>query len=268
MTDKEIKHRILEILLYFKNVCNQHNISYSLAYGTLLGAVRHGGFIPWDDDVDVCLLREDYEKLIGVLRENEDSRFKLIYAGNNDTYFYNFAKIVDSETMAIEPGNKNIEGYGLYIDIFPLDNCPAEEKEFNSYVKKIKKASLMRSASVCKGKNPTLSTMRNFCKMLISPFAKLFGFKYWVKKEEALILKYRNQNTGYVVCLEEYPVYREIMDIDKLNFNVEIEFEGEKFSCFDDYDGYLKNRYGNYMQLPPVESRVSHHSYVAKIKEN
>ena len=122
LTDAEIKESVFDILSYFDKVCRDNGLPYSLAFGTMLGAVRHKGFIPWDDDVDVCLLREDYEKLLEILKNNEDDRFKVIDSKINDTYFYNVAKIVDTRTSLIEKKYKKIYGYGVYVDIFPLDN--------------------------------------------------------------------------------------------------------------------------------------------------
>ncbi|MDE7107729.1 MAG: LicD family protein [Clostridiales bacterium] len=263
----EVKARLLDILVYFKQVCDENDIQYSLAYGTLLGAVRHGGFIPWDDDVDVCMLRDDYERLIKILCDSKHDRFKLIYAGNEPTYYYNFAKIVDCETTVTEIGSKPITGYGVFIDIFPLDNCPSDRKKFNKLIKQIRRVSHFRSASVCNGSSPVMSSVKNAVRRAVAPFAKMFGFRHWLNKEEKKIRKYNDTNTGYVACLEECLSYSEIMRKYEITFDGRIMFENMRFSCFSNYDKYLQGRYGNYMELPPESERVQRHGYKAYLKE-
>lgn len=262
----DIKARLFDILVYFKHVCDENKIRYSLAYGTLLGAVRHGGFIPWDDDVDVCMPRSDYERLIEILSDREHERFKLLYAGNEPTYYYNFAKIVDSETTVTEIGSKQISGYGLFIDIFPLDNCPSDAKKFNSLLKQIRRISRFRSASVCNGNSPVMSSAKNALRRAVAPFAKIFGYKYWLNKEEKKLLEYKDIDTGSITCLEECISFNEIMSKDTVSFDGKIMFENEEFSCFSDCEGYLYGRYGNYMELPPENERVPRHGYRAFLK--
>lgn len=263
----EVKARLLDILIYFKQVCDKNDIKYSLAYGTLLGAVRHSGFIPWDDDVDVCMPRADYERLIQILRDDKHERFKLIYAGNEPTYYYNFAKIVDSETTLTELGSKPISGYGLFIDVFPLDNCPSDPKKFNKLVKQIRRLSHFRSASVCDGSSPVMSSGKNLVRRAVAPFAKMFGFRYWLNKEENKILKYKDIDTGCITCLEECLSYNEVMNKQTMSFDRKVAFENEVFSCFSDCEGYLRGRYGNYMELPPESERVPRHGYKAFLKD-
>lgn len=267
LNSDEIKKRLLEILKYFKRVCDENGIKYSLAYGTLLGAVRHKGFIPWDDDVDVCMLRNDYERLLDILSKDENSRFKLLCADNEPSYYYNFAKIIDCETVLTELGSKQIDGYGVFIDVFPLDNCPADPKKFDKLVKQIRRISHFRSASVCNGSSPVMSSAKNTVRRMVAPFAKLFGFRHWLKKEEAKIQKYRNTDTGCVTCLEECLSYREVLKTAELSFDGRVMFEDQEFSCFGDYDGYLRGRYGDYMALPPENERVARHGYRAFVKE-
>ena len=138
LTKDDIKARQIEILKYFKNTCEELGLRYSLAYGTLLGAVRHGGYIPWDDDIDVCMPREDYDKLCSALRE-KDGRFYLLDIHKNKDYYQNFAKIMDTETIFVRDDKsiKDVKNYGINIDIFPYDNCPSDVNEYNNHRKRI-----------------------------------------------------------------------------------------------------------------------------------
>lgn len=117
----ELKRIELDILKYIKTQCEKYNLRYYLAYGTLLGAVRHKGFIPWDDDIDIHMPREDYDKLIELEYNNPDSKYKLLSPKYNKDYYYSFAKMVDNETILEETGLKQIKELGVYVDIFPLD---------------------------------------------------------------------------------------------------------------------------------------------------
>jgi len=114
---EEIQKVDLEILRFFDNVCRENNLTYFLSGGTLLGAIRHKGFIPWDDDVDLVMPRKDFEKLIEIL-DKSDSNYKLFIPGCSEDYFYTFGKLVDTRTVLDEFDYCPIKGMGLYIDIF------------------------------------------------------------------------------------------------------------------------------------------------------
>ena len=116
---KEIQKIELDILLYLDKVCRENDIKYYLSSGTLLGAIKYQGFIPWDEDIDVIFLREDYNKLIKCF-ENETGRYKLLSIYNSKDYYYPFAKLVDTKTTLIE-NSKPINDMGVYIDIVPMD---------------------------------------------------------------------------------------------------------------------------------------------------
>ena len=130
---EELKKIELEILIYIDKVCKENGLRYSLCDGTLLGAVRHNGFIPWDDDIDIMMPRPDYDKFLDVLRHNEN-RFKILSSEQED-YYYTFSKVVDSETMLDEYMYQPIADMGVYVDVFPLEGMPsnsaARKKHFN-----------------------------------------------------------------------------------------------------------------------------------------
>ena len=119
MTLDEVKQVELEILEYVDKICKENNIQYSLAYGTMLGAVRHKGFIPWDDDIDILLKREEYEKLLRILYSKTDEKYQ-VFSLKDEGYWYSYAKVTDTRTIIVEKNDRNMKEC-VYIDIFPID---------------------------------------------------------------------------------------------------------------------------------------------------
>lgn len=141
LTESEFKETLLKILLKFDTFCKQHDIKYSLGCGTALGAVRHGGFIPWDDDIDVIMLRPEYDKFEKLWKEHirsNSEHFKLWAEMDEENYFMAFcAKFFDTDTILYEHfGTRKTIEYGVYIDIFVLDHIPREKTEQRIYFKK------------------------------------------------------------------------------------------------------------------------------------
>ena len=128
---EEIKHIEVDILKHVVKICNRHKLRYFLAYGTLLGAVRHQGFIPWDDDIDICMPRPDYDKFIEIWQKektlNESLNFGLLFPSPGNNYFYEFAKVTATDTVCeVNLPILDIKGLGIWIDIFPLDGMPTK----------------------------------------------------------------------------------------------------------------------------------------------
>ena len=116
----EIKSVELEILKYVHDFCEKNDIKYFINYGTLIGAVRHKGFIPWDDDIDICMFRKDYEKFIELFSK-DDGKYKILSLESSDKYYNNFIKVIDSKTKIEDERNYKTYDSGIFIDIFPMD---------------------------------------------------------------------------------------------------------------------------------------------------
>lgn len=258
----ELKVIELSILKMFDSFCKEHNIRYFLGYGTLLGAVRYQKFIPWDDDVDVLVPREDYEKLLSLFEDNE--KYRLYAIERNPKYRFPFAKLCDMDTRLTEiVYPKNGVELGVNIDIFPLDNWDADLDQAREEVRRINKN--MEWLSLTKMRKPNTNNPIKFMYWYVFMIVvKLIGSKYFIRK----IIKESNkpqQKGSPYAGVKVWCLYGErgIIPVDAFAEAVMLEFENEVFPAPIGYDAYLTCLYGDYMPEPPVEKRKTHHSFTA-----
>lgn len=246
----------LDLLLHFDRICRLHGLRYSLAFGSLLGAIRHNGFIPWDDDIDVMMPREDYEKLRKYKSEFQEPYF-LQYPGEDKGYFMSWAKLRNSNTTSISRSFRYEEfNQGIFLDIFPLDNYNPKQLEEN-YAKII--TLIAECSALMRRSNPTPDEV-DIQKMSKFPIAR---DGIIVAKELDSILRQNDHLTSdkYIAwcCV--------IYDHKKMTFNKnifdelkEINFYGYPIFITKYYDEVLRTTYGNYKELPPISERGSRHS--------
>lgn len=257
ISSDKTKEYILNILVVFRDLCDKYALPYSLVGGTLLGAIRHQGFIPWDDDVDVAMDRPTFNKMIKIFsQENVLPPYLRIEGASLGNSIYPFVKIVDTRTKVIEKTSD--EEIGLWIDIFPVDGLPDD----TSKIKKLyKKASLLHSMISLIPSNTKGSSK---IKMLIKPPIKYIckniigsnNINKWCNK---LCNQYSYEDSNTVGCIIwGRALEKEAMPKTLFEDKIDVIFEGEKFKGFKNYDFYLKNLYGDYMQIPPVEEREQH----------
>lgn len=244
--------RMLDMLKYIDAICQKHNIKYWLCSGTLLGAVRHGGFIPWDDDLDIEMPRADYEKLIKILSSNNNSKYILQNHKNDKKYYLPFAKLRDTKSELIEGSNKGLDYKykGIFIDLFPLDPnfyfLMKISERLLAIVLKISRAkrnwwglkSIVANILFSLGNNILFPTFRCISRTMSSnkSLYHTYGLPFFKK--------------------------RDLTDIFPLT---NITFEGQSFPCPKDTDAYLRKIYGNnYQDLPPIERRRGEHLYKLK----
>lgn len=257
---EEMKKIELNILIYFTEVCEENNLRYYLGGGTLLGAVRHKGFIPWDDDIDVMMPRPDFQKLLSLSINNEN--YNIIKPGTAG-YYYNFAKLVDTRTILEEKGIKRIDGLGVYIDIFPLDGMPETPdarkkrfKELNSIRKRINNTCLLRPKF---HRNPF--AYLNACRIYNSN--KNIDLSSLQKNYLDSALKNSFDDSEFVFAAGGAYGARDIFPGKWFEKEIELQFENLSVKAFNGYDFYLTQLYGDYMTLPPEDKRVTpHHSIV------
>lgn len=249
LTTEEIKKLEIGILDYIDSICKKHKLTYILDYGTLLGAIRHRGFIPWDDDIDISMPRKDYDKLIEILSK-ETSRYKLLCHELNPNYIYEFAKVVDTHTILNETVTINSNDMGVWVDIFPYDNIP----KFKFIIHIFTLLALIMRIFAVQPKFPAKHSKLFFPLWIL---ARLIGYKYFLKIIDKLSTLSKNKETKYIGYL---PLFAKNYYWDKNMFKnlIEVEFEARKYPAPNNYDRYLKDVYGNYMELPPESQRKTH----------
>ena len=256
---REIQQMELGIMEYIHETCQKIGVKYFLAYGSLIGAVRHKGFIPWDDDMDICMLREDYEKLQDYLISNPDERYEVMSYKNNLNYVYPFMKVQDNHTYLLEEDVRIDSNMGIYVDIFPVDGYEDDVEFKNKMTKLIKKRQL--SCYTFKGITNTKSVLNSLLRYV------------------SVIIFYFTNTNKYVAQIEELAKSRKVSDYEQVDYLIYKDmnkpvwrrewleqvttgtFEGKEFTIPKNYHEILTSDYGDYMQLPPVEQRVSHHDF-------
>ena len=258
LSTEEKKSASLDALLFFHDYCEEKGLRYYLAYGTLIGAVRHNGFIPWDDDVDVHMPRPDYDRLAAEFCNTEE--FRLITCENDSTYMFPFAKILNEKTARLVR-NGQPDSIGIGIDIFPLEGIPDDKDEAEKL--------FMRNNDLF------LNIVSRFSYYLTLPAKGSLNICRRVSGEIMLrtgILKkvaLRCNNCPYDVKYDESEYVGTIVGIYSRRFMLfkrewfgtkPASFEGHTLYVPSGYDSILREIYGDYMKLPSEEQRVSTHS--------
>ena len=247
----------MELLCTFDKMCRDAGIVYSLAGGTLLGAVRHNGFIPWDDDIDLFLLREDYEKFLEIYGSKplKNENYELIYIENKGPELP-FARIVDNRTRLLHSGSLSINR--VWIDILPLDGIPETKEvriEFTRRLKKLRYGRLLSNSIPFTGKKK----WRAFLKTPVAVCMRKTGIrKMIVKKIIKESQKFTYSSVDRVGELVAQAKVKGTICKNTFRDYVLLDFEGKKFMAMPDYEQYLQECYGNYMQLPPVKKQRAH----------
>ena len=258
---KEIKAVEFELLTVFDSFCKKHNIRYFLSNGTLLGAVKYKGFIPWDDDVDVLVTRADYMRMLELFQDDE--RYQLFAHEKNANYKYPFAKLCDMTTRKLEQNIDNGVALGIDMDIFPLDAWNADLQKAEKEVKYIKMNMLLLGWSKLK-RADSLNPLKRVIKGVLMCFCKMCGSGLFIRNIIRASKRCTEGCVPYVGC-KSWCIYgtREIIPASVFENVFDVEFEGAVFSAPVGYDTYLRSLYGDYPEDPPIEKQKTHHSFKA-----
>lgn len=265
----------LEILLHIKKICEKLNIQWFLAYGTLLGAVRHKGFIPWDRDVDIMLLRDDYEKLITYLisQNNKQNRFYLWHYSLGKGQISPHAIIFDN-TYILERNDipskylqKHLKKFGPYVDIFVIDNAPDERKLQIKHGRKLRR--LIHLLYYKRNEQFSNNYFYKIKKTLLSVLLAPLPFKFLSYKLDKTMSNYRQYKTKNVVDGADISSYDRTLFPRRIFEEITyLDFEGYKFPAPKEFDYYLKQVYGDYFVLPSQEYIDSQYTLMPICKKN
>lgn len=259
----EIKELELQLLKSIHAICKKQNIRYTLAYGTMLGAVRHKGFIPWDDDIDIIMPRPDYERFFNYCSKH-DVDFGFATCTLNPAYHSTSGKVWDKHSVIEDPyRNYDDVNIGAFVDIMPMDGLGQGDKGnalkrlkpfilYNKYLAAVGWDKYSRSAT-----NPWYTEPIRLGLFLVT---RLINKNKVFIKATNKMRRYNFNKSDYVAALCVTKTPRAIKPKKMFDEFCEMDFEDQKFCVIKDYDIFLRDTYGDYMQLPPVEKQKAHHA--------
>lgn len=248
VTDEEVKQIQLEMLDEIDAFCRQHNIRYSLAFGTLLGAVRHKGYIPWDDDVDIIMPLPD---MLRFKKEFKSDKLKYCDLDTEPGYEYHFSRIAYTPTYSQK--GLVVKSYGVSIDLYPVVGMPNSMETIKSFFDK-ERPILDRRKKMIKLRSRII---RRF------PIKTIPGFRSSVEKfKNDILYTYPYGNSLYKLHAGRMHLDN-VFDFDVFDKLIDFDFEGHKYLGPSEYHRYLSHCYGDYMQLPPEDQRHQYHGFVS-----
>lgn len=250
---EEIHSRLLKMAKDFHRICVENNLKYYMLGGTMLGAVRHKGFIPWDDDMDFGMPREDYDRFVSISQRNLPEHYELMFFKNTANSPMHYAKFIDNRTTLVEASYTNyVEG--LYLDIFPLDGAGDGSISDRIRTKQILwKQILIMNHCTTRGKTGI--------RKILKKYAQTRNLDDLHESVEKLMTTKRLSESTLIANYLGAWAEKEIMPKEVMGMPTLYVFEDTEFYGPEDADGYLTRLYGDYAQLPPKDKQVFKHNY-------
>ena len=254
----EMKKIQLNILRDIDKVCRKNGIKYTLMGGSLIGLIRHKGFIPWDDDIDIAMTNDNYERFLKVYPKQCKKEYLLINNRSDKSYYLPFDKIVDSRTILFEDNCKPMGKMGVFVDLFVYSGISSNKNKQKRKYRKLNIINKALKAYAVYNKSPKTIKWRKkrIAKILLDCFAS----------KDFLIEKNRQMSSSVIVpggkIISNYPIYgleKEVHDASIFDEYEDYFFEKTKVMSVKKYDEYLKDSFGDYMKMPPKEKRVPKH---------
>ena len=261
----ELKYIQLDILKYVDHFCKDHNIRYYMSGGSLLGTVRHKGFIPWDDDIDIMMLRKDYDLFLKEFSKIENDEYQVNFLGRGTDYFFPYAKIENKRTIYNEIVNNAVE-IGVNIDLFPIDDLPDSIIRQRILYWKAGLFLFLLNMKLIKV-SPNRSCLKNMIIVFVRTVLKHTPLISIARIIDKTAQKYHGKIGKYCGVVVWGYGSKEITLRSDWAETIMMDFEGIQVPVPCGYDHYLSSLYGNYMQLPPQNKRVSHHDFEAYRKD-
>lgn len=267
LRQKEIRSIQCEVMQNVHDFMMENNLKYSLACGTLIGVIRHKGYIPWDDDIDIYMPREDYQRLIRLFPETYREHYKLASFERCPGWCRAYANIYDDRTIWEEEKTDKEMTVGINIDIFPVDSVPDDINELKKHINKRKFLTSLWVAKYTTIRWSYRPFVKNIVIILLKVLLLPFSINRIVKYIDSYIQNYNHSSSKRLFgilggVIEKQPFLKE--DFEEVLL---LPFESHEFCVMKGYDDCLRNGYGDYMKLPPLEKRKSHHYFKAYLKD-
>ena len=268
---EELKTLQKEMLFKVHDFCEANNIRYTLIAGTLLGAVRHKGYIPWDDDIDIAMPRPDYNRFLKIFNGSIDNLY-VIAPEINWNFYAPYANICDKRTLVFEGANshRGID-MGIKIDVFPIDGVPDNYDDFFVKLKRINKLNDIlryKRYSLAKMEKNNIGQIIHFFKYVLNRIRYCANsYSYYQKQLNKVVTSCPYENAKFATTWAFTTIF-DRYDKEIFENYTSLEFEGKQLRAISDYDLWLRKAHGDYMQLPPAEKRIPHHGFTAYWKES
>lgn len=264
LTLDEIHAILADMLRLVDKICKAEGIQYFLSGGTLLGAIRHQGFIPWDDDIDLMMPRPEFERFLAVAPHYMDNRYSLAFPRLTKDYAFPWIRIHDNHTAIVDSGMQKARTQTLFLDIFPIDGLPSNPRLSDGFFKWIRLHDILLKCARKKDLYPDerLKWLKRPL-MALTRIRPLENYAYGMNRAAARFSFEKSKYAG--VCVVTHYGSRERMPAEVFRGSVDVPFEGERFPAPIGYDTYLRSLYGDYMTPPPADKRASLHNILAMI---